>query len=85
VKSHGRSHDGRGRHRRASSPETRRFHELERDPGSALNVKPPDPPKPKRLAGETSSARPPLAQPPWLSDDEYAALLELRANLEGRG
>lgn len=37
MKSHDRSHDGRGRHRRAGSPEARMWQALERDLDSLLH------------------------------------------------
>jgi hypothetical protein len=61
-------------------PETK--DDLERDPESALNLKPTDP----RVAKRKRKRRPkPLgpapAQPPWMDPGEYEALLELRRGL----
>ena len=72
------SSDGRGRHKAASSPETKRFLAFE-----APWLEPGWQPEPV-AAVETSSATeevPPPARPPWLDPAEYEALLELRRKL----
>jgi hypothetical protein len=79
VKSHGRSHDGHGRHRRASSPETRAWHEFL----MAKDWLQPQS-KPKRSSKTTTKPKPlepAPAQPSWMDSGEYEALLELRARL----
>jgi hypothetical protein len=74
---HGRNPgSGRGRHRRAGSPETKAWQELERQI-DAMFAPPPKPPKRKK---RKPLPRPPEC-PPWLRPEEYAELVALREKL----
>lgn len=72
----------RGRHKKATSPETLRWIEAARElewlkPAPERSADPrPEPPTP--------SAPPTPERPPWLDEDAFAALVALRARLEGR-
>lgn len=81
MKSHDRSHDGRGRHRRAASPEAKKWRELERQLDSVLHLKDTDPRKPKPKKAKKKITAPPPAQPVWLDDESYRLLLEMKAKL----
>ena len=69
--------DGRGRHKRAGSPETRAWHQfLESKEWLDPEWKPPEP-EPLRPVEKSM----PPARPSWLDSDVYDALLALREEL----
>ena len=69
---------GRGRHRKASSPETRKW--LEVAP-KVDGWKPEAQAEPKRRRRSKPKLGPEPAKPPWMDAGEYAALVELRKGL----
>jgi hypothetical protein len=73
---------GRGRHKNAGSPETRRWLELEEklDAIFAKADPPVSVPEKRRPVEPKPLGRPP-ARPRWLDPAEYEALLEMRRKL----
>jgi hypothetical protein len=68
--------DNRGRHRKRSSPETRRWARLFPLPAVAKEEKPPQPtPTPK------PELPPPPPRPSWIPPNVYEELLRLRRGL----
>ncbi len=83
---HGTGH-GRGRHRNAGSPETRRWEQIaptvdgwKTEPGLGQKPKKRRRKKPKPTK-RTPLSRPPL-RPDWMSESTYKELTEMRSQLE---
>jgi len=75
-------HDGRGRHRRATSPDTARWNCYLREKDWLQPEARVEQPKPKPAPTAKPKPLPPApACPPWLDPAEYAELLALREKL----
>jgi hypothetical protein len=75
-------HDGRGRHRRATSPETHAWNRHLREKDWLQPEARVEQPKPAPAVKPKPTPLPPApAQPAWLDAAEYEALLELRRRL----